>query len=69
MPRGRPKGSKNKKKLSIAVDLNGKADYFAKKFIANEGIDVAEELAEKILSKISESKRRIAQSEKINSLY
>ena len=69
MPRGRPPGSKNKKKLSIAVDLNGKADYFAKKFIANEGIDVAEELAEKILSKISESKRRIARSEAINSLY
>ena len=69
MPRGRPVGSKNKKKLGIAVNLNGKADYFAKKFIANEGMNVAEELAEKILSKISESKRRIARSEAINSLY
>ena len=69
MPRGRPVGSKNKKKLGIAVNLNGKAAYFALKFIANEGRNEAEELAEKILNKIRESNKRIVKKEKINSLY
>ncbi len=69
MPRGRPPGSKNKKKLSIAVDINGKADYFAKKFIANEGMNAAEELAEKILEKIRENKKRIGKKEIIYKLY
>lgn len=69
MGAGRPVGSKNKKKLGIAVDLNGKAVYFALKFIANEGMDGAEELAEKILDKIRDSKKRIAKKEKANDLY
>ncbi len=69
MPRGRPVGSKNKKKLGIAVDLNGKAKHFANMFIATEHIDGAEELAIKILANIRESKKCVAKKDKVNPLY
>ncbi len=69
MGAGRPPGSKNKKKLGITVDINGKAKHFAEMFIAAEHINGAEKLAEKILDKIRESKRRIVNKEKTNSLY
>ncbi len=69
MPRVRKVGYKNKKKLGIAVDLNGKAKHFANMFIASEHIDGAEELAIKILANVRESKKHIGRKEIINGLY
>lgn len=56
---GRKKGSKNKIKGRVAIDLNIKAKNFADLFIAQEHIDNAEVLAVKILEKIRSSKERL----------
>ena len=56
---GRPFGSKNKPKHQIPVNLDGKARYFADKFIASEHIAGAETLALRILEKIRISRKRL----------
>ena len=59
MRQGRPKGSKNKPKRQIPVNLDGLAKQYADKFIAGEHIAGAETLALRILEKIRASKKRL----------
>ena len=56
---GRPKGSKNKPKYRIPVNLDGLAKQYADKFIAQVHIAEAEVLALRILEKIRASKKRL----------
>lgn len=69
MPRGRPAGSKNKKKPDTRTNLDSVAKYHANIFIARAGINIAEKLARKILKNIHENKERIAKKKKVNPLY
>ena len=47
------------KNRTSVIDLCGKADNFASRFIASEGIENAELLATTVLEKIRSSKKRL----------
>lgn len=57
--KGRKKGSKNKPKSIIPIDLNQKARHYADLFICCEHIDGAEKLTVRILELIRANKKRL----------